>query len=438
MQGQPYGDMGFRDAGPSEDCLYLNVWAPSHPDSAKLPVMVWIHGGGFVAGAGSEPRQDGRYLARRGVVVVSMNYRLGIFGFFTHPELAAESPHHASGNYGLMDQIAALQWVQRNIAAFGGDANNITLFGESAGSFSVSALMASPAAHGLFHKAIGQSGAFFGETLRALPAAEAERLDLAFADAAFNTRALSDLRAVPANSLLAASLGPKARWFSPTIDGRVLPADCSDLYRTGTHAPVPLLLGWNRDEGAGRALPGLSAVDLAGLARYAADRFGTEAPEFLRLFGASDDASAALAAHELSGDDFIALSTWRWAEAHLRTGRAPVYRYRFDQPMPPTSDALRSREGLVPHAADIPFVFGALADVGGTWEAAHLAVANLMMAYWINFARASDPNGPGLPHWPAYSPADRFPVMHLTKQPGAAPDGDRERLRFLDRTPASR
>ena len=158
MQGPIYSDMIFRDAGPSEDCLYLNVWTPAKSEAAKLPVMVWIYGGGFQAGGSSEPRQDGAILARKGVVAVSMNYRLGLFGFFAHPELAAETPNGTTGNYGLMDQIAALQWVQKNIAAFGGDPHNVTIFGESAGSYSVSALMASPMTRGLIHRAIGQSG----------------------------------------------------------------------------------------------------------------------------------------------------------------------------------------------------------------------------------------------------------------------------------------
>lgn len=174
MQWNIYSDMVFRDAGPSEDCLYLNVWTPATSADAKLPVMVWIHGGGFQAGATSEPRQDGENLAHKGVVVVSMNYRLGIFGFFSHPELTKESPHHASGNYGLLDQAAALEWVRKNIAAFGGDPEQVTIFGESAGSFSVSALMASPVSKGLIHQAMGESGAFFGGRLPARSLAESE------------------------------------------------------------------------------------------------------------------------------------------------------------------------------------------------------------------------------------------------------------------------
>src|SRR3984893_7274296 len=183
MQALIYEDMVFRDAGPSEDCLYLNVWTPGVSAKTKLPVMVWIYGGGFQAGATSEPRQDGEHLAHKGVVIVSMNYRLGIFGFFSHPGLTAESAHHSSGNYGLMDQAATLEWVRKNIAAFGGDPHNVTIFGESAGSFSVSALMASPLSKGFIHTAIGESGAFFfGKTVSAKPLAESERRDAVFAE----------------------------------------------------------------------------------------------------------------------------------------------------------------------------------------------------------------------------------------------------------------
>lgn len=181
MQGNVFGDMAFRDSGPSEDCLHLNVWTPKTSASAKLPVMVWIYGGGFQAGATSEGRQDGENLAHKGVVVVSMNYRLGVFGFFSHPELTKESPHHASGNYGLLDQAAALEWVHKNIAAFGGDPDNVTIFGESAGSFSVCAQMASPHSKNLIAKAIGESGAFFGRTLTAKSLADSEKAGVEFA-----------------------------------------------------------------------------------------------------------------------------------------------------------------------------------------------------------------------------------------------------------------
>src|SRR6202020_2219346 len=203
MQGKVYGDMKFRDPGGSEDCLSLNVWVPAKPAAAKLPVMVWIYGGGFAAGTTSEARQDGSNLAQQGVVVVSMNYRLGIFGFFVHPELAKESGHNAAGNYGFMDQTAALQWVQDNIAAFGGDPLNVTIFGESAGSFSVSAQMASPLAKGLFQKAIGESGAAFKSSgLRFEPLALREEKDVKLVGEKLGVKTLAELRAVPMQKLL--------------------------------------------------------------------------------------------------------------------------------------------------------------------------------------------------------------------------------------------
>src|ERR1700723_2476069 len=223
MQGNVFGDMVFRDAAPSEDCLYLNVWTPKASPDAKLPVMVWIYGGGFQAGATSEPRQDGEHLAHKGVVVVSMNYRLGIFGFFSHPALTKESPHHASGNYGLQDQAAALQWVRKNIAAFGGDPENLTIFGESAGSISVSALMVSPLSKGLIHRAIGESGALFGRKQNPRPLADSERDGAKFAQS-IGADTLEKLRAMTSQQTLEAATKDKnAFHFGPNIDGYFIP-----------------------------------------------------------------------------------------------------------------------------------------------------------------------------------------------------------------------
>src|ERR1700688_187397 len=239
MQARIFEDMVFRDAGPSEDCLYLNVWTPGVSAKTKLPVMVWIYGGGFRAGSASEPRQDGESLAHKGVVIVSMNYRLGIFGFFSHPGLTAESGHHASGNYGLMDQAAALKWVHENIAAFGGDPNEVTIFGESAGSFSVSALMASPLSKGLIRAAIGESGAFFGKTLRAKPLAESERRDVVFAES-LGLKSVGQMRAVSAEKLLDASRNENDNnRFGPNIDGYFMPARPTEMYAKGEQAHVP-------------------------------------------------------------------------------------------------------------------------------------------------------------------------------------------------------
>ena len=249
MQAPIFSDMIFRDEM-SEDCLYLNVWTPARAATERLPVMVWIYGGGFQAGSASEPRQDGEKLAGKGVVVVSFNYRLGVFGFLAHPELTKESGHNASGNYGLLDQIAALRWVKANIAAFGGDPGKVTIFGESAGSFAVSALMASPLAQGLFHHAIGESGAFFNSGSGALaparlPASEASGGSFA---QSLGATSLAALRAKPAaDALQAAAKGP-GRWFAPIIDGYVLPRDVHAIYADGRQSPVPLLAGWNADE----------------------------------------------------------------------------------------------------------------------------------------------------------------------------------------------
>src|SRR6266496_4045401 len=253
LQGKVFGDMNFRDAAGSEDCLFLNVWLPAKAAGAKLPVMVWIYGGGFVAGSTSEARQDGTNLAQQGVVVVSMNYRLGIFGFFVHPELAKESGRNAAGNYGLLDQLAALHWVHDNIAEFGGDPENVTIFGESAGSFSVSAQMASPLAKGLFQKAIGESGgAFYSGGLSFEPLSVREEKDLKTVSAKLGVSTLAELRAIPAQKLLDAFAPPQSQGFDfgPDVDGYFLPELVPAIFAAGKQNDVPLLAGWNHDEGS--------------------------------------------------------------------------------------------------------------------------------------------------------------------------------------------
>src|SRR5579863_2841212 len=266
MQGNVYGDMVFHDPGPSEDCLTLNIWVPVRHEGGKLPVMIWIYGGGFVAGSTSEGRQNGYQLAQRGVIVVSMNYRLGVFGFFVHPDLAKESGHNAAGNYGLMDQLAALQWVHENIIAFGGDPANVTIFGESAGSFSVSAQMASPLAKGLFQRAIGESGAAFSRSgLRFAPRAEREERDAKLASSTLGVSTLAQLRALPAQKLLDAFSkpgGPGGSAFGPDVDGYFLPESVPGIFAQGKQNDVPLLAGWNHDEqGISPVPPDKSAIE---------------------------------------------------------------------------------------------------------------------------------------------------------------------------------
>jgi para-nitrobenzyl esterase len=427
MQGNIYDDMIFRDKGPSEDCLYLNVWTPAASAKAHVPVMVWIYGGGFAAGAASEPRQDGENLARKGVVVVSMNYRLGIFGFFAHAELAKESDRNASGNYGLLDQTAALEWVQRNIAGFGGDPRNVTIFGESAGSFSVSAQMASPLAQGLFQRAIGESGAFFSlhppQTLAAT-----QEADRKFAES-IGAHSLADLRAMPAADLLAAATKPNTVRFSPDIEGYFLPRSVPEIFASGQQSHVPLLAGWNHDEGGYRTIFEKDEPTAAHFVAFAKTRFGDKADEFLKLYPAGTDEQAKRSAQDFAGDQFIAFATWKWIEMQGATGHATVYRYEFDDapPAPVNGEA----HGAY-HSAEIEFVFGNLAFKDLPWRPQDKALSDLMSTYWSNFAKTGDLNGPSLPHWPAYNAEASYPVMHLDASSQAAPDEHRARYEFLD------
>jgi para-nitrobenzyl esterase len=433
MQGHIYDDMIFHDEGPSEDCLYLNLWMPeNHPQQEKLPVMVWIHGGGFIAGSSSEPRQDAGNLSKKGVLIVSLNYRLGIFGFFSHPELTKESGHHASGNYGLLDQIAALQWVKNNIAVFGGDPNNVTVFGESAGSFSVSALMASPLAKGLFKRAIGESGAFFGLTLNPKTRSQTEAEDVMFADSAFGNSSLEALRAVPAEQLLAAALKKPHNFFRPNIDGYFLPADCKSIFSSGKQAHVPLLAGWNKDEGDYRGFFGKEAPNKENYVNIAQEKFGSKAATFLQLYPAMTDAQAKRSAQDLQGDLFTGYGTSKWLEMQLATGESPVYRYKFEQALPLPADAKPGTEPRVSHASEIEYVFTVLFSKKLPWTKDDYQVSDVISSYWTNFAKTGNPNGAGLPVWPEYNSKNDYPVMHINPDAAASPDTDRGRYKFLE------
>ena len=434
MQGNIYGDMNFRDSGPSEDCLYLNVWTPAKFANAKLPVMVWIYGGGFAAGSTSEPRQDGEMLAKKGVVVVSMNYRLGVFGFFTNSELAKESGRDAAGNYGLLDQVAALQWVQKNIAAFGGDPHKVTIFGESAGSFSVSALMASPLARDLFELAIGESGAFLGTGLATKTLAEAEAEDAKFAES-LGATSIEALRAKPAAELLAAAMKSGVIRFWPVVDGYFFPEDPHAIYASGQQAHVPLLAGWNRDEGNFHAFFEKDEPTVKNFIERAHVVFRDDADEFLKLYPAATEAEAIRSAQDISGDQFIGFGTWKWIEMQGTTGKATVYRYEFDDA--PPQPAGEPTHGAY-HSAEIEFVFEALPSKKLPWRPGDEKLSDLMSSYWTNFAKTGDPNGPRLPVWPEYSEATRFEVMHLDFDSHAAPDAHRARYEFLDKLPPAK
>ncbi|HUE42348.1 MAG TPA: carboxylesterase/lipase family protein [Candidatus Sulfotelmatobacter sp.] len=431
MQGAIYDDMIFRDPGISEDCLYLNVWTPSKLGKSKdkLPVMVWIYGGGFSAGATSEPRQDGTNIAKEGVVVVSMNYRLGIFGFFAHPELAKENSHNATGNYGLMDQSAALEWVKRNIAQFGGDPGNVTIFGESAGSFSVSEQMASPVSKGLFHKAIGESGgAFASHALPFRTKDESAEEGAKFAKDHLNADTLAALRAIPAQKVLDAQMAVKGERFAPNIDGYFLPDSPEALFAAGRQSDVPLLVGWNRDEGS-FSVP--KADQAAALKAIATKDFAAKSDEFLKLYPTENDEQAKRSIADYEGDYFIAFSTWRWIEAQRKTGKSPIYRYRFDMDHPKDPKRGPEESGAY-HSAEIEFVFGALdSETWISWRPEDHTLTNLMRKYWSNFAKNGDPNGAGLPAWPKYNADTGFEVMHLDADPKAQKDMHRARYEFL-------
>ncbi|HEY6987304.1 MAG TPA: carboxylesterase family protein [Bryobacteraceae bacterium] len=433
MQGRIYSDMIFRDNGPSEDCLYLNLWMPAHPATTRLPVMIWIYGGGFAAGSTSEPRQDGGTLSKQGVVVVSMNYRLGIFGFFSHPELTKESGHHASGNYGLLDQVAALRWVHDNIAAFGGDPNNVTIFGESAGASSVSALVASPLAKGLFQKAIGESGSVFNLTREVRTLAKSEEGNLHFVQDAFGTSSLAALREKSAADLLDAALKRKDTRFSMIVDGYFLPESPFAIYSAGKQSHVPLLAGWNEDEGSARAIFGEAEATPENLASAIHKLFPERADEVLRLYPAKTNEAAKHTAEELSRDRGVGYAMWKWLALQRNTAHVTTYRYQFDRdrPRPPGSTGPDPGPRAY-HSAEIEYVFNVLPKRAEPWPPEDHKIAELMSTYWANFAKKGDPNGPGVPQWPAYNSSGTLEVMHFAADSKAAPDKYQKRYMFLD------
>ena len=423
MQPPIFSDMVFRSNGMSEDCLYLNVWTPAKSDKERLPVLVYFYGGGFVAGDGSEPRYDGENLAKKGIVTVTVNYRLGIFGFFVHPDLTKESPHHASGNYGLLDQNAALQWVHKNIAAFGGDPKKVTIAGESAGSFSVSAQMASPLSKHLIAGAIGESGAMLGQTLAASPREAAEKNGVTFASEV-GAANLAALRAIPAEKLLEVSKNSPFR-FSLTLDGYFLPKSAAEIYTAGEQAHVPLLAGWNAQEVGAGFLLGADPVTIENYTKAVGKLYGDHAAEVLKLYPASNETELQESATALASDRFIAFGTWKWLELHGKTGGKPVYRYLFARPRP--------GEGGAFHAIEIEYALGNLnRNKVYTWTENDHKVSATMMEFFANFIKKGDPNGAGLPQWPIANHGSSLQLMRLDTESHAEPESHQGRYLFLD------
>ena len=423
-QNPVFPDMIFQDdvKGGSEDCLFLNVYAPATANKkSALPVMYWIHGGGYSGGSGDEPRHNGDFLPLKGVVLVTINYRLGVFGFLATSDLEKEQGGSA-GNYGLMDMVAGLQWVKDNIKNFGGDPNNVTIFGESAGSFAVSTLMASPMAQGLFQKAIGESGAALGKgPLNYEPLADRVVKDDKWV-ASLNVTSLAALRALPTQTILA---GVKRTGFPPDVDGKLLTEPVADTYAAGKQAHVPLLAGWNADEGSFFGMRGMTVAQWKAMAD---SQFKDRAAEFLKLYPGDTDAQALRSAIDYGSDAFIAFTTWSWLEAHRKTGDSPVYRYHFELAATPS----KFHPGtFVFHSDDIEYVFGTLdTRPGFNVRPEDRTLSDAFMTYWTNFARSGDPNGGGLPNWPKYND-DGYPLIHLNSTITSGPDTLRDRYLFL-------
>ncbi len=421
---------GTREEG-NEDCLYLNVWAPDRSSRQRLPVMVWIYGGGFTTGSSSFPFTDGDALARMGVLVVSFNYRLGVFGFFAHSTLTNEPQHTASGNCGLLDMIAALKWVQKNIAAFGGDPNRVTIFGESAGSLAVSYLMASPLGKGLFQRAIGESGSALTGPLGPRALAEAEQTAREFARFA-KARSLAELGAIPADQMckLSEAFAPKAGGpftFWPYIDGSFLPAAPYSIFAEGKQNDVPLLAGSNAEDGEVVLSLLLHPIGPEEFVELARQRYGSQAIAYLQLYPASSSQQD-MRADEIAGltDEFFACPMRDWVRSQTKTGESKAYLYLFSRvpPAPGASEAF--------HAAEISYVFDSMnLHPDWAWTAVDRRLSQTMMSYWVNFARTGDPNGKGLPYWPAYNNQDQK-VMHLGNTIEAGPEPDRRRLDWWD------
>jgi len=449
MQRRVFDDMRFRNSGMSEDCLYLNVWTPSTSPDQKLPVLVYYYGGGFVAGDGSEFRYDGESMAQRGIVVVTMSYRLGIFGFFAHPDLTAESPHHASGNYTLMDQAQALRWVQENIAAFGGDPRRVTIAGESAGSSAVSAQMASPLARDLIAGAIGESGSVVGSR-PPVSLADAERTGREFGER-IGASSLKELRALSAMELLEASASRGAPRFSWNVDGYFFPRSPLEIFRNGEQAHVPLLVGWNSEESGFRAILGRNDPTPENFAKAVRELYGNDADEVLRLYPSATVEQTIKSATDLAGDRFIGFSTWRWFDLQRRTGERPVFRYFYTHPRPPviseassgdsggSSGAQAGTPAVSPgavHSAEIEYAMGNLStNPVFAWKEVDFQVSKTLQGYFANFIKSGNPNGAGLPEWPAAATSGntRSMMMRIDVTSQAEPAASGDRYLFLER-----
>lgn len=412
----------------SEDCLYLNVWTPAKSAGEKVPVLVWIYGGGFSFGSTSEPVYDGEALANKGVVLVSIAYRVGTIGFLAHPELSAENPAHVSGNYGLLDMIAGLKWIQKNIASFGGDPNKVTIFGESAGGIAVSMLCVSPQAKGLFHGAISQSGGSFGpprpttypgENLKRLKDAESSGIEYA---KKAGVSSLAELRALDA-SKLPGGWGSGAAW--PIIDGYVIPDDQYKLYEAGKYNDTPILVGYNSDEG----LSFTRTKDPKEYISSVNERYGKFSVDLLKAYPVGEN-TVPKTARDLTRDAAFGWHTWSWARLQAKTGKSKAYLYYFDQHPDYPQDSPQAGQGS-PHAQEVAYVFQHLDTSKPGMSASDVKISEAMGTYWTNFAKYGDPNSKGMQPWPAFSDANPK-VMYFKQTPQIGEVPSVEALKVLD------
>ncbi|MCW3078690.1 carboxylesterase family protein [Segetibacter sp.] len=392
----------------SEDCLYLNLWTGAKTNKEKRPVLVWVYGGGFNSGGAGVPIYDGEALAKKGIVFVSFNYRVGVFGFFAHPELTKESPYHASGNYGLLDQVAALKWVQKNIAAFGGDPANVTIAGQSAGSMSVNCLVATPLAKGLFTKAIAESGANFSRGSATIQQAEKDGIKLA---EKLNAPTIAGLRSMPADDLFKKAQGQRG----VIIDGYVLPETIAEIFAARKQNDVALLTGWNQDEGL-LSGPIKNATDFR---KQVAERYGADSTNFLKHYPASTDAEAATSQLNLSRDMIFGAQNYTWANIASQQGKK-VYVYRFTRKVPATGEYVKY--GAF-HTGEVPYAYNNLKFVNRPWQPEDHKLAEVMSSFWTNFIITGNPNGSGLPNWLAYTTKDKKIMdLGITQKAVTIPD----------------
>ena len=452
VQAIVFGDMNSRSNGISEDCLYLNVWTPAKRNTTGLPMLVYFYGGGNVAGDGSEPRYDGASMAKKGIVVVTVNYRLNIFGFFSHPELSAEAPYKASGNYGLLDQYAALKWVSKNIAAFGGDPKKVTIAGESAGSIDVCSHMASPLSKGLIAGAIGESGAAINPTMAPVSLAEAEKQGLAFAKNAGNL-SLKQLRSMSTREIYELYAESKLFGFPAVIDGYFMQKSVTEVFKAKEQAQVPLLLGWNSAEIPGAAfMYGMPYTNENYLIRVKTT-YPDDYEEVLKLYPHGSEKEIELSATALASDRFISYSTWKWFDLHRKNSTQPVYRYLFSKLRPPLvnqdllsglaggtikkdENAVKAPEAIgAPHACEIEYCMGNLHLIKDyAWTKDDYKVSDTMQNYFADFIKTGNPNGTDLPEWKAAGAQDATPpVMVIDVESKTVKAENDARYLFLDK-----